>query len=254
MIKHMPDAPDINKDWFAHSFDALYPIIYAHRTVEAAEPEARAAADWLGVTCNDDILDLCCGAGRHMVHLRPRAGSVTGLDYSADLLALASRSLGPGARLVRADMRAIPFVETFDVVVNFFTSFGYFFTHAENLAVARGLARALRPGGRFFIDYVNGRHVEQHLQPHTVRESAGYMITEDRWLDASPRRVNKRMFVVRDGVEVRRQEESVRLYTPEEFMQLLSEAGLEVERLMGEYGGSPLEDAQPRMIAVGRRP
>ena len=64
----------------------------------------------------------------------------------------------------------------------------------------------------------------------------------------------RRIVAVRDGVEVRRQEESVWLYTPEEFMQLLSEAGLEVERLVGGYGGFPLEDSQPRMIAVGRRP
>lgn len=250
----MANTSDIQQDWFAHSFDALYPIVYAHRTVEAAGPEAAAAVEWLGITRQDDLLDLCCGTGRHMVHLRPRAGTATGLDYSADLLALATQSLGTGARLVRADMRALPFVEAFDVVVNFFTSFGYFFTREENLSVARGVAQALRRGGRFFIDYVNGRHVEQHLQPHTVRESADYIITEERWIETAPRRVNKRMRVTRDGVTVRRQEESVRLYTPEEFVQLLDEAGLEVKQLMGGYDGSPLDDSQPRMIAVGRRP
>ena len=35
------------------------------------------------------VVDLCCGAGRHMVHLAGCAGFMAGLDYSRELLRLA---------------------------------------------------------------------------------------------------------------------------------------------------------------------
>ena len=113
---------NIAEDWHQRSFGALYPVLYAHRNVEAAAPEAAFAAQRLGLRPDDRVLDLCCGNGRHMVHLLRHTPRVVGLDYSPDLLALASEQLGNSAGLVRGDMRAVPFGAVFDAVTNFFTS------------------------------------------------------------------------------------------------------------------------------------
>jgi SAM-dependent methyltransferase len=241
----------IAEDWYARSFDALYPLIYAHRSVDAAAPESRFAADQLGLRHGARVLDLACGNGRHMVHLQDRGARVVGLDYSAYLLRQARRLLEPPARLVRADMRAIPFRASFDAVVNFFTSFGYFVERRENLAVAQGVARALRTGGRFFIDYIGSRYAETHLVPVSARIAGEYAIEERRWIDPNSRRVNKITALRRHGEEVQRFEESVQLYHPDEFLALLHEAGLRVEQLFGDYAGTPWDEARPRMIATG---
>ena len=247
----------------------MYPVLYAHRSVEAAAPEAAFAAQRLGLRPGDRVLDLCCGNGRHMVHLLRHTPRVVGLDYSPDLLALASEQLGDGAGLVlgdgaglvlgdgaglvRGDMRALPFGAVFDAVTNFFTSFGYFAAPEDNLAVVREVARVLRPTGRFFIDYLNPAHVAATLVPETVREHEGYVITERRWIDAERRRVNKTTAASRDGRMVGRWGESVRLYEEAEFRALLCEGGLEIERLFGDYDGAPPGEDRPRMIAVGHR-
>ena len=254
----MNDGPaeteGVQADWYAHAFDALYPVVYAHRTVEAAAPEAAFALNALRVTPHDRVLDLCCGNGRHMVHLVRESPHVTGLDYSPDLLRLARRNLGDAGVLVRGDMRSLPYAEAFDVVTNFFTSFGYFVDECENLMVAQELGRVLRPGGRFLIDYLNAAHVEAHLVPSSERDSAGYQIRERRWIDTSLRRVNKVMEVSRDGELVSRNSESVRLYTVREMTALLASAGLEVASLSGDYDGDSVDDARPRVIIVGRKP
>lgn len=244
-------------DWYERAFDALYPIVYAHRSLEAAASEAAFVAERVGLTDRHDVLDLCCGAGRHMVHLLECARTVTGLDYSGDMLAAArvavGRSQGSRAWLVRADMRAIPFCSAFDLVVNFFTSFGYFFAEEDNRSVVRGVAAALRPSGRFFIDHVNPPHVEQTLEPHTVREEAGYEIIEERWIDRASRRVNKSTLVRRRGRVVGRFHESVRLYEPEEFATLLRAGGLVVDEMLGDYSGQALDANGPRMIVIGHK-
>lgn len=243
----------VPKDWFAHAFDALYPVIYAHRTVESATAESVFAIDQLKLCSSCSVLDLCCGNGRHMVHLLKHTPRVMGLDYSTDLLGMARKQLGPSGQLLRADMRAIPFVGAFDALANFFTSFGYFSSEAENLAVARGIAGALKPGGRFFVDYLNPAYLRAHLVPESLRASGGFEIHDRRWIDNETKRVNKVTEVRRDGVVINQSSESVRLYDEAELLDLLDRAGLRMEALYGNYDGGPVREDAPRQIVVGTR-
>lgn len=248
-----PEDTSIADDWYHKSFGALYPVIYAHRTVEAAEPEVVFAAQQLDLRKTDRVLDLCCGNGRHMVHLIQLAGHVVGLDYSPDLLALAREAVGSGARLVRADMREAPFDAAFDVVVNFFTSFGYFPSNDENLGAVREVARVLKRGGRFLVDYLNPPFVEKMLVPESLREYKEYTISEKRWIDRKRRRVNKSIMVSKNGKPVAQYAESVRLYTQAELLELMARGGLEAACVFGDYGGAAFGEEQPRMIVVGHK-
>ena len=258
-IRRFPALAATDAAWYATAFGEVYSVIYAHRTVEAASGEADFAARQLGLARDDCVLDLCCGNGRHMVHLCKHAGAVAGLDYSAHLLGLARENVGAGARLVRGDMRALPFGANFDVVVNFFTSFGYFSDDAENRGVAFEMARVLKPGGRFFIDYLNPSHVVASLVPRSRREHAGYEIEEERWIDEAAQRVNKRTVVRKADAPstpdalVARTEESVRLYSFEEMRAMLDAAGLEIVSAFGDYQGNALTEDAPRLLLIGRR-
>src|SRR5262245_60021277 len=66
-------------------------------------------------------LDVCCGTGAGMRVLAPLcAGSVTGVDFSAGMLAAARRAESCAkARWVQADARAMPFTGAFDLAVSF---------------------------------------------------------------------------------------------------------------------------------------
>lgn len=243
----------IAHDWYRQSFDALYPIIYAHRTVESALQESRFSIAQTRLTAQDSVLDLCCGPGRHMAHLLDVTPHVFGMDLSPHLLDMAQDLLGPGAHLVRADMGAQPFDRVFDVVMNYFTSFGYFPTREGNLNVVRSIADSLKRGGRFFMDYINREWTEQNLEEDTHREVHGFDVSEHRWIDHGTHRINKATLVTKDGQQFKDAVESVQLYTCDEFTQLLADGGLQVERLFGDYCGTPYAPDQPRMIAVGSR-
>ncbi len=92
-------------------------------------------------------LDVCCGTGAGMRVLRPLCqGRITGVDFSAGMLAQA-RSAYPDAAWVRADARALPFAEDFDLAVTF-GALGHFLS-TERPALFEGVYRALRPGGLF---------------------------------------------------------------------------------------------------------
>jgi ubiquinone/menaquinone biosynthesis C-methylase UbiE len=94
-------------------------------------------------------LDVCCGTGAGLgVLSRVCRGPVTGVDFSAGMLAQA-RAAHPHATWVRADARALPFAEHFDLAVTF-GALGHFLP-SERPALFEGVYRALQPGGLFAI-------------------------------------------------------------------------------------------------------
>ena len=100
-----------------------------------------------------DALDVCCGTGAAVRHLRPLCRErVVGLDLSAGMLDEARRrhSDDPGDAaldFVKGDALALPFDADFDLATSF-GAFGHIEERDEGRLVA-GIARALRPGGRF---------------------------------------------------------------------------------------------------------
>ena len=92
-------------------------------------------------------LDVCCGTAAGMRVLRSVCrGPITGVDFSAGMLAQARRA-HPDAQWVRADVRAAPFTGAFDLAVSF-GALGHFLP-AERPALFAAVYRALRPGGVF---------------------------------------------------------------------------------------------------------
>jgi ubiquinone/menaquinone biosynthesis C-methylase UbiE len=92
-------------------------------------------------------LDVCCGTGAGMRVLRSVGlGQITGVDFSAGMLAQARRA-HPDAGWVRADVRALPFAGAFGLAVSF-GALGHFLP-GERPALFAGVYRALRPGGVF---------------------------------------------------------------------------------------------------------
>jgi len=100
----------------------------------------------------DAGLDLCCGTGAGVdVLARVCRRSVTGVDFSAGMLAVAREGVrppGPAVSWVRGDARALPFGPgAFDLVVSF-GAFGHFLP-AELPGLFAQVHSVLRPGGRF---------------------------------------------------------------------------------------------------------
>ena len=115
-----------------------------------AEAEVKFIELALGLTEPCDLLDLCCGPGRHSVRLAQRGHRVTGVDISAYNLEKAAEQtaeFGVEVTWREADMRETGLAgSSQDAVINIFTAFGYF-DDEGNQRVLEEIARVLRPGG-----------------------------------------------------------------------------------------------------------
>lgn len=239
--------------WYKQWFGEEYLEIYSHRDESEAEEHVDFVERNLGGGARPRaVLDLACGSGRHTAVLRGRGYRVLGVDLSVTLLA---RMKERGLPMVAGDMRCLPFVEeSFDWVLNFFTSFGYFERERENFMVLEEIVRILVPGGRFLIDLMNPGPVLDSLKPRDVQELDGRRAVIERWYDPAAQRVNKRIVVETAGELSRTFQESVRLYRPEEVTIGLHWAGLDVDGLYGNFQGDPYERDSERLILLGHKP
>ncbi len=242
----------MTEPWYREAFRAHYLEVYRHRDDASAAREAAFAARALGLERGDRVLDVACGAGRHVRALRALGFSVTGVDLSPELLREARGRKG-GGTYVRADMRALPFAPRFRAATLFFTSFGYFESEAEDRGVLRGVAGCLVPGGRMLLDAMNRERVRETLVPESDETVGGTRVRSERRISADGRRVEKKVRVEKAGGIVAEYVESVRLYGPAELHRLLEEAGFGVRARYGDLRGSPFTPDAERLVLVGER-
>lgn len=247
-------------DWYKNAFRYDYLRVYPHRNDEEARRQVDFLLDRLAVLPPCEMLDLGCGDGRHSLELARRGYRVTGLDLSEELLERARRRTtdeGLEITFIQGDMREPPGISVFDLVVNFFTSFGYFREDGENARVLAAIARSLRPGGRFLMDYLNREHVIATLVPSDRRAVEGMEVEQRRWITGDPSepgghvRINKQVRIREDGAD-RSYDESVRMYTLEELEAMMGRAGLKVTQTYGDFDGRPVSADAPRNILVGQ--
>jgi SAM-dependent methyltransferase len=236
-------------DWFEEWFGEDYLRIYQHRDETEAERVVELIARFVAGREIRAVLDLGCGAGRHSRLLCERWWTV-GLDLSPALLKIANREM-PDAPYVRADMRELPFaVDSFDLVVNLFTSFGYFEDDRENQRVLLCVHDSLRPGGIIVIDFLNASQVRTQLVPYDERVENGITIEQTRAISADDRFVEKRIRLRERGKEYI---ERVRLLAAADLERMLETAGFSIEARVGDYGGGPWADSSPRTILFASR-
>ena len=236
-------------EWFERWFGQRYLELYPHRNDEEARRGVHTLVELASLERGARVLDLACGAGRHLRPLDEAGYAAVGLDLSWPLL-VEARGRQPNARLVRGDMRWLPFRSgAFDAVASFFTSFGYFATPAEDLLVAAEIRRLLRPGGVFVLDFMNADRVADRLVPCDVQMVGGATITQRRTIENGV--VIKQITVEREG-DREEFEERVRLYGRDALERLLTDSGLRTDRALGDYAGEEFGSDSPRLILYGR--
>ena len=243
---------DPASNWFADEafWEAVYPFIFSDEKRAAAVADVEAIASLVARPVGE-VLDLCCGPGRHSVAFAKHGGRVTGVDRSPFLLAHARRYAsieGVDVRWVEADMREFVEPGRFDLAVNLFTSFGYFDDPADNARVLANVAASLAPGGAFVMDIVGKEVVARVFQQCGVQELPdGAVLVQRRTVIDDWSRMENDWLVIRNGAV-----QSLRLrhwvYSAIELRALLKAAGFSRVDVFGGLDGSSYGAEASRLV------
>lgn len=186
------------------------------------------------------LLDVACGTGGHLVHLR-RWFEVAGVDLDPTMLAEARAKL-PDVALDEADMRSFDLGRRFDAVVCLFSAVGYAATTDELDAAIAAMARHLGPGGVLVVD--------GWVRPDEWRGPVGtdVVVAKDgsvtvvravlaRRTGAQTHLEMQHLVVTEDAVEHFVDEHDLTLFEERDYRQAFEGAGLTVETMPSPMPG-----------------
>ncbi|MEM6299984.1 MAG: class I SAM-dependent methyltransferase [Bacteroidota bacterium] len=247
----MPTAT-LPENWFESWFDSpYYHILYRHRDTRDAQAFMSRLIDELPLLPKQKVLDLACGKGRHSIYLNERGLDVMGVDLSENNITHAKQFENDRLRFRVHDMREQLKEVSFDVILNLFTSFGYFSTEAENQQSIQAAVNALRPDGVFLLDFLNPDYVIANLQETETKEYEGITFQIQRKIENG--------FIVKDiRFEDKKEEyhfqERVKAISLAQFKQYFEESGLTIQYVWGDYELSTFSaQSSPRLIVVGKK-
>lgn len=211
--------------WFEPVAEHLGAAYLRYSFTKGTRQEVDFLMTELGLEPGMRVLDVGCGPGRHAHELARRGLVVHGIDISERFVELAREHAPDGATFERLDARDLAFEAEFDLVICLCQgAFGLMTANGDDEVVLRGMASALRPGGRLALSAFSGYFVVKYFEDavfdadtgvnheHTeVRNEAGEPKTVDLWTGC---------------------------YTPRELRLLCRSVGLAVESVNSVEPGS----------------
>ncbi len=247
----MSDKVDQNKAWFSTWFDTkYYHTLYKNRNESEAELFISNLYKYLNLS-NEYVLDLACGKGRHSLTLNSLGLRVLGVDLSPQSIRSASQFQNNHLNFQVHDMREVIENESFDLVFNLFTSFGYFENEADNITVLRSIYEMLHVNGLLVIDFLNTTKTLNSLVKEEVKVEDNIEFNLKREFDG--RFIKKNISFSDQGEEFNFQE-SVRGFSLDDFHNMLTLTNFKIEYVFGDFKLNPFNSAtSDRLIIIARK-
>jgi SAM-dependent methyltransferase len=250
--------PRRKREWFddAAFWVESYPFMFPAKRFADASDQAKKILK-LTRPRGKSVLDLCCGPGRFSILLAKKGFAVTGVDSTRFLLNKArGRARAARARVewVLQDMRDFVRPGAFHLVLNLFTSFGYFDDKQEDVLVLRNIFASLKPGGVLLIDVMGKERLARILSPTTSEVLPdGTMLVQRHQIFDDWTRIRNEWMVIRNG-KSRSFKFHHTIYSGQELKALLAQVGFRGIKLYGNLAGEPYGPDAARLIAVARKP
>ena len=246
-------------EWFDNKsfWRDLESFLFPQPLWDRASAEVQQGLTFLQLSQGARILDLPCGPGRHALEFARRGHRVTAVDlmpFYVEGGQKRARKKGLPIEFVQGDMVSFVRPEAFDVVWNYYSSFGYFEDPKDDEAVARNFHLSLKKGGKVLIETISREHAlrvwdgSERIELPTVDDIA---VTAEKVASGENTPIVK--WCVNKGGETTAFYMFHRHYSADAISSLLQETGFATVEIFGDIYGTPFTPESERMVVVGNK-
>lgn len=214
----------------------------------------------------NDLLDIACGNGRHIIGLAGRGYRCTGLDYTSERIQVAKTRAhheGASVKLSQGDATNLMYENEFDAVLALYILF-LLPDDDDVLKCLRQIHRSLRVGGVMICNVFNplSEHTRMHMQGYQVKETRARGI---RCIDIEHVEKSDQVHGVTwweetsvieapDGLHLFRDHERIRLFTYWDILHYLQIAGFKDIKCYPDWKiKSPAKPKADWLVFVARK-
>lgn len=217
----------------------------------------------LGLTGGERVLDLACGYGRHALALARRGFAVVGVDitpaYVEDARQSAAREALP-AQFIFSDIRELSYDGEFDVVLNLADgAIGYLENDAENLRIFDVIAKALRSGGKHFMEICNAEHADRYFPKRHWEAGVKQLSLAQFGWDHTTRRMTYGGFSIPYDTPAAKpcidmdNADPIRLYTTSELKHILCQRGMCMLQTYASFDGKEASAEELQLMVCSQK-
>lgn len=242
----------LNKEWFADWFNSKYYfLLYNKRNDDEAKTFINNLFSTFVLNKNSKVWDNACGKGRHCKYISQLGYFTTGTDLAENSINEANSFNYNNTEFYVHDMR-LPFrINYYDVVVNLFTSIGYFKKFNDNFSVFNSVNKALKPNGYFVVDFFNSNKVVNQLTKNNVEKRGDINFNITKEIDN-----NSIIKKIEFSAEEKQYyfEEKVNLLKLDDFLNFANTNGLKLIQKFGDYQLNDFdENKSDRLILIFKK-
>jgi len=237
--------------WFETWFDSkYYHILYKHRDEKEAIKFLDNITQYLNIT-KGKILDVGCGKGRHAKYFNELGFNVVGIDLSLNSIAKAKLNETQNLKFYKFDMRNVFKENSFNLVTNLFTSFGYFDNSLDEQKTINAMVKNLKKDGILIIDFMNVKKIINNLVSKESKKinSVEFDITRE----LKDNYILKNISINDQDISLKFQEK-VHALTLIDFSKMLQKASMSIVDIFGNYNLDDFNALQSdRLILIARK-
>jgi SAM-dependent methyltransferase len=246
----MTDNTPRVESFFSGMFVELWRNVMPHAVTQQ---EATFLETQLALSPGARVLDVPCGSGRHSLALASRGYQVTAVDLSSESLAYARDAAARNNLSIQfehRDMADLPWPSTFAFCMG--NSFGYA-SDEDDVAFLSAVWRALKPGGKFALDYgAVGEALFSNFQPRSWMPVGDTLFLRDGRYNVETGRVETDYTLIRQN-QTESKSWSQRVYPYRQLKGIVMDAGFTDLRPYSSLTLEPFKFGSTRLLLIAAK-
>ena len=231
--------------------------------------EAPAVAEAVKKIANlkdgDSLLDAGCGIGRVSVEFAALGLNVTGVDLiQAELDAAAESASDEGVHInfIKADLRKWNRPQSFNCVVNLYTSFGYCDTTEEDFAYLKNMCDSVKKDGTFIFEGTTREIAAMYFTEGEEFERGGYKVVTDFSVEGDWEGLRSHWMLYPSGTNLKKNPDVKpvvdhcfvqRLYPATFLRDKILELGFSDVKIYGSFNLTPYNQTAATCVIVAKK-
>jgi SAM-dependent methyltransferase len=244
-------------EWFADEtfWKVFYPYLFSQARYAAAQETVNKLLK-MARPKHKAALDLCCGPGRCSIALAKKGYTVTGVDLSSFLLDKAksnAKKQKVTIEWIKSDMRDFIRPDSFGLIINTFSSFGYFHEKKDDIRVLRNIYDNLKSEGLFVLEMKSKEWLCKYFKPTTSDSYAdGTVLVQRHRLFDNCTRIENEWIIIQNG-RSKSYKFHHTIYTAQEMIDRLAHVGFKSIKIAGDLKGSKYDVDSNMMIVIAKK-